>query len=66
MTVCLLVDRDDRGFRFGGRVEDLVAEEIEGSQDDAQDEDKGVRGNGERHGKKRRNVGGGGGGEMVR
>lgn len=27
ITVCLLY-RDDRGFRFGRRVEDLIAEEI--------------------------------------
>jgi hypothetical protein len=58
-SVCLL-DRDDRCFRFGRRVKDLIAEEIEGGQDDTQDKDKGVGGNGKRHGRRRRGV------EMVR
>jgi hypothetical protein len=50
MAVCLLDSRGS-GFRCSGRAKDLVSEEIEGCQDDAQDEDEDVGGYRECHGK---------------
>jgi len=52
MAVCLLDSRGS-GFRCSRRAEDLVTEEIEGCQDDAQDEDEDVGGYRKCHGKRK-------------